>query len=202
MNPLIKNSWPIEIKGALRTLAGGTASRLGGGKFANGATSAAMAFLFKEGLHAQEDAFGSVTAKPVGKGITVADLDSVESDLKTIAGTKRGAVLFSNIKSRGGIDLEACRGCGKLVYDPRADKIIIDLNISPSIMTAGGKITATTLRILAHELGHAGTWTTNVATRMRDTDHPSLPTGNRMLNTIHNENAIMNELGQASRTQY
>ena len=51
VNPLIKNSWPIEIKGALRTLAGGTASRLGGGKFANGATSAAMAFLFNEVLH-------------------------------------------------------------------------------------------------------------------------------------------------------
>ena len=51
VNPLIKNSWPIEIKGALRTLAGGTASRLGGGKFANGATSAAMAFLFNEVFH-------------------------------------------------------------------------------------------------------------------------------------------------------
>ena len=51
VNPLIKNSWPIEIRGALRTLAGGTASRLGGGKFANGATSAAMAFLFNEVLH-------------------------------------------------------------------------------------------------------------------------------------------------------
>ena len=34
----------IEIQGALRTLAGGTASRLGGGKFASGATSAAMGF--------------------------------------------------------------------------------------------------------------------------------------------------------------
>ena len=57
VNPLIKNSWPIEIKGALRTLAGGTASRLGGGKFANGATSAAMAFLFNEVFHdAQEEA--------------------------------------------------------------------------------------------------------------------------------------------------
>ena len=57
VNPLIKNSWPIEIKGALRTLAGGTASRLGGGKFANGATSAAMRFLFEGGLHddAQEN---------------------------------------------------------------------------------------------------------------------------------------------------
>ena len=50
VNPLIKNSWPIEIKGALRTLAGGTASRLGGGKFANGATSAAMGFLFEGGV--------------------------------------------------------------------------------------------------------------------------------------------------------
>ena len=54
VNPLIKNSWPIEIKGALRTLAGGTASRLGGGKFANGATSAAMGFLFNEVLHGDE----------------------------------------------------------------------------------------------------------------------------------------------------
>jgi len=151
---------------------------------------------------AQKDAFGSATAKSVGTGVTAADLASVEGDLKTIAGTKRGAVLFSNIKSRGGIDVEVCRGCGKLVYDPRADKIIIDLNISPSVMTASGKIPATTLRILAHELGHAGTWTTNVTTRMRDTDHSSLPAGNRMLNSINNENALMNELGQPSRTQY
>ena len=33
VNPLIKDIKSIEMKGALRTLAGGTASRLGGGKF-------------------------------------------------------------------------------------------------------------------------------------------------------------------------
>ena len=53
VNPLIKDIKSIEMKGALRTLAGGTASRLGGGKFASGATSAAMGFLFNEVLHAE-----------------------------------------------------------------------------------------------------------------------------------------------------
>ena len=71
VNPLIKNSWPIEIKGALRTLAGGTASRLGGGKFANGATSAAMGFLFNEGLHEAQEGNGLVN--PTGQGIRGCD---------------------------------------------------------------------------------------------------------------------------------
>ena len=55
VNPLIKDIKSIEMKGALRTLAGGTASRLGGGKFASGATSAAMGFLFNEVLHQEGD---------------------------------------------------------------------------------------------------------------------------------------------------
>ena len=55
MNPLIKDIKSIEMKGALRTLAGGTASRLGGGKFASGATSAAMGFLFNDVLHEDGD---------------------------------------------------------------------------------------------------------------------------------------------------
>ena len=58
VNPLIKDIKSIEMKGALRTLAGGTASRLGGGKFASGATSAAMGFLFNDVLH--EDGDGGV----------------------------------------------------------------------------------------------------------------------------------------------
>ena len=53
VNPLIKDIKSIEMKGALRTLAGGTASRLGGGKFASGATSAAIGFLFNDVLHAE-----------------------------------------------------------------------------------------------------------------------------------------------------
>ena len=55
MNPLIKDIKSIEMKGALRTLAGSTASRLGGGKFASGATSAAMGFLFNDVLHREGD---------------------------------------------------------------------------------------------------------------------------------------------------
>ena len=61
MNPLIKDIKSIEMKGALRTLAGGTASRLGGGKFASGATSAAMGFLFNDVLH--EDGGGRSAAQ-------------------------------------------------------------------------------------------------------------------------------------------
>ena len=51
VNPLIKDIKSIEMKGALRTLAGGTASRLGGGKFASCPSLAAMGFLFNEVLH-------------------------------------------------------------------------------------------------------------------------------------------------------
>ena len=55
VNPLIKAIKSIEIQGALRTLAAGAASRLGGGKFASGATLAAMGFLFNEVLHQEGD---------------------------------------------------------------------------------------------------------------------------------------------------
>ena len=49
------------VESALRTRAGGTVSRLGGGKFASGATSATMGFLFNDVLH--EDGGGGSAAQ-------------------------------------------------------------------------------------------------------------------------------------------
>ena len=48
-NPRVKANDPASL--AKRTLLGGAASRLGGGKFANGAFSAAMAYVLNDNLH-------------------------------------------------------------------------------------------------------------------------------------------------------
>ena len=51
-NPSVKANDPSSL--AKRTLLGGAASRLGGGKFANGAFSAAMAYVLNDNLHPGE----------------------------------------------------------------------------------------------------------------------------------------------------
>ena len=86
MNPLIKAIKSIEMKGALRTLAGGTASRLGGGKFASGATSAAMGFLFNEVLHGDRDGRSAAQKGCLGQMCRNADSLSMQERQNAING--------------------------------------------------------------------------------------------------------------------
>ena len=55
---------------------------------------------------------------------------------------------------------------------------------------------------LAHELGHAGSWTTDPGTRILDEDMVPLMPGLRMRNIIINETPIMRELGEPARLRY
>jgi len=167
---------------AIAATAGGLIAELGGGKFANGALSAAFVYLFRESMHTTRQAL-----KIQFRGGTKAERASVLSDLNDIFGTKRGAKMLSNTQSPLTIDLSVKNRA--FVKNAPSDTIYIDLNFHPKISTDSGSIPATTRRILSYELGHSV--------------FGALDDGiNRMNNINLNENPIMNELGMPLRLEY
>lgn len=131
----------------------------------------------------------------VVEGGTPAQRTDVEKDLREIFGTKRGAEMLKELESRRFLglfrtDFKVDLNVTNNAYAPLGgDSIHVDPNFHPSIDTANGPIAATTQRIMAHELGHAVFGTAD--------DGPS-----RMNNVTQNENTVMNELGEPSRTKY
>ena len=129
------------------------------------------------------------------KGGTITEQSRVERKLKGIFSTRRGSDMLSVLESRRfllffytafTVDLTIKNNA--YAY-PNGNTIYVDPNFHPIIDTTVGYIRASTQRIMAHELGHAVFGT-------RDKGP------NNMNNVIQNENPIMNELGQPSRTRY
>ncbi|AYQ56154.1 hypothetical protein MS2017_0409 [Bathymodiolus thermophilus thioautotrophic gill symbiont] len=166
----------------IATATGGVVAELGGGKFANGALSAAFVYLFRESMHTTRQAL-----KIQFRGGTKTERVGVLSDLNDIFGTKRRAKMLSNTQSPLVIDLSVKNRA--YIQNVPSDTIYIDLNFHPKISTDSGGIPATTRRILSHELGHSV--------------FGALDDGiNRMNNINLNENPIMNELGMPLRLEY
>jgi hypothetical protein len=209
----IKGDTAIQIakRTAVASVVGGTVAKIGGGKFANGAVSAAFAHLFSEASRPSNFSSSPATARAralkgaseftigdkdfVIEGGTLAEKLQVQADLKAIFSTPRGAVMLSQLESRRSffffskdfvIDLNVVSNA--YAY-PGGDAIYVDPTFHPTIQSTAGPIAATTQRIMAHELGHAVFGTLD--------DGPA-----RMNNVLMNENPIMSALGGPSRTRY
>ena len=176
-------------------IVGGTISRITGGKFANGAVTAAMAQLFNNetsaararGMQNEYSVDGKLVAE-INSG-SAANIASIEEDLKDIFSTPRGKEMLIVIQKGGKPVIIRINNSGKL--SARTGKLIINLDPSrhPVIQTTSGPIPAGTRRILAHELGHAVMGTRDV--------------GPGRMDNIHlNENPIMTSLGEPARTRY
>jgi hypothetical protein len=125
----------------------------------------------------------------VVEGGTAAQRTSVEKDLREVFGTKRGAQMLTKLEARSGnfkVDLNVTNNAYARLG---GNSIHVDPNFHPTIQTNKGPLAATTQRIMAHELGHAVFGTAD--------NGPA-----RLNNVKRNENPIMNELGEPSRTKY
>ncbi len=134
------------------------------------------------------DANGLVVHIHRGSGWTDAEWQEIKHQLNRIAQTKRGGELTLpeadvTVQKGGGGSHEHSDGDGHytIVIDPEDKNKKID--------TTKGKIHPTTVRILAHEFGHA------VGGGRNDND------GN-MDNINKNENPIVTALGEPARTKY
>ena len=147
VNPLIKNIKSIEMKGALRTLAGGTASRLGGGKFASGATSAAMGFLFNDVLHEerrQEPAWPT-DHKKITSGYSLERVDPVTGqtsrphtaiDIKNPQGDPVYSVLDGLVS-----DVGSSSGAGNYIKVDHGNGLETSYSHTSSALTVGEAVT-------------------------------------------------------------
>ena len=78
---------------------------------------------------------------------------------------------------------------GKAKAETPGTKVIVNPNYRPKIMTKEGPVTASTTRIVWHEIGHAVTGTGDTGTGKMD-------------NINQNENPIARALGEPERTSY
>jgi hypothetical protein len=172
------------------SIVGGTASVLGGGKFANGATTAAFGYLYS--VVRSSSTFSVGEKRFIIIGGTWADQSQVEGDLRGIFSTSRGAEMLSTLEARRflgifstpfTVDLTVVGTAYTYMY---VDTIYVDPKFHPYINTTAGYIPANTQRIMAHELGHAVFGTPDLGLK----------------NVILNENAVMNALGHPSRIEY
>lgn len=100
--------------------------------------------------------------------------------------------MLKELESRKNKDFVVDLSVKNNAYAPvEGDSIHVDPNFQQPvrIQTAAGKVPGTTRRIIAHELGHA-------VFSVRDAGK------NKMKNVIENENPVINELGEPSRTRY
>ncbi len=123
------------------------------------------------------------------KNGTDTDIQNVKSDLNKIFSTPRGKDMLQAIQASGRkliINLN-----DNLVLNGKVGglELNIDPSFNPSIQTVQGEISASTTRILAHEMGHAIFGTLDAG-------------AGQMLNVNLNENPVMNSLGEPSRTVY
>jgi hypothetical protein len=128
-------------------------------------------------------------------GGTQGNRSQVEADLRAVFQTPRGAQMLAQLETRRSfflfrrdfvVDLTVTSNA--YTY-PGYDTLFVDPNFHPVIQTTRGPLPASTLRILAHELGHAVFGTLD--------DGPG-----RMNNVRQNENAVMRALGHPERTVY
>ena len=106
-------------------------------------------------------------------------------DLALILGTPRGIEMLTKMD---GYEVDIVLGDFGMAY-VNDGVIAIDPDFHPITETTGGLIRASTLRVLAHELGHK---------IMGDLDDGL----KHLNNTKRNENPIMNNLGEPARTRY
>ena len=114
----------------------------------------------------------------------------VNRALERIKRTKRGRELYQMMDR----DPRICRiistkGAGFAGRPRGTCDVVIDPDWHPEVATTAGRKSASTERILAHEMGHA-------ATNLGDTGP------GRMDNVIVNETPVVLELGLAARTHY
>jgi hypothetical protein len=110
--------------------------------------------------------------------------------LELVKRTKRGQELYDAMER----DSRTCkivslRGFQNAVRPRGTCNVVIDPDFHPEIPTLAGRKSASTARILAHEMGHA-------ATNVGDTGP------GQMDNSILNENPVVTELGLSPRTGY
>jgi hypothetical protein len=122
----------------------------------------------------------------VGGG-TVAQENDVIKDMAAIFGTSRGQQLEAKYSQQNPLNIDITNGTTGAY--PNSNNVFIDLSYHPDVQTTDGWIPSSSLRILAHETGHAATGTHD--------DGPG-----QMNNVNQNENPIMQQLGQPARISY
>ena len=140
----------------------------------------------------------------LGAGARERDVRRAYRSIEQIATTDRGSRLLADIHIRGGIEVMVCGNCWGLTsaYQPPSpddsfrEIVVVNTNdigrgFDRLDSDRTGRIDMT--RILAHELGHAGSWWFNPALRDRDANRT---------NIIVNENPIMQALGEPGRGSY
>lgn len=119
-------------------------------------------------------------------------------DLQAIFKTKRGAEMLARLEARRTIFGNKKEFCIDLfpINSAQAridsDSIQVDPKYHHQIETTAGRITMSTQRMFAHELGHA---VMNAPVEHLRKEH-------RMININSNENPIMKELGEPERIKY
>jgi Flp pilus assembly pilin Flp len=119
---------------------------------------------------------GGTAAQQAAINQALADIYSTPRGAQMQAAIEGGTPLTININSTGGLS-----ATGSVIQ--------IDPSSHPVIQTTAGPLPATTLRILAHEIGHAA---------MGERDDGA----NNLNNVIANENPVMSALGEPERTAY
>jgi len=130
---------------------------------------------------------------PFGLKVDLTEIGRLREALEQVRRTRRGRELYDILdqrretyKIRQYRPGDVCSLC----YNPRTREIIIDPTSRPIIETPQGFTSASSARILGHEMGHA-------ATGASDYTGPEPGT-----NTIQNENPIASELGEPPRSRY
>ena len=122
-NPRVKANDPASL--AKRTLLGGAASRLGGGKFANGAFSAAMAYVLNDNLHPGEKDAQKSFQKKYGDILRAGNID-----------------IDQNVKDAGSISTQEWLdkvGTGG-DWDYKNNQLLIDAGISSARLDEFGNV--------------------------------------------------------------
>ncbi len=121
---------------------GGTSSKLGGGKFANGAVSGAFSRLFNDLKVSSEfnDDIDKIRKDPFGKTV-LEDIESSPIKYEIVAKKYAWIAKLFGISPSSG-------------YSPQTRKIYMDAGMSSNVVTSKGPMVVDSTGTLFHETGH------------------------------------------------